>query len=213
MMKPKSLPVRILILAALSTALFACNLPIPAGDLLQQFLGPAEPSSTATIAVETIQAVLSPETTLVPTDEPCYYQWASQELPEVTGALQKYFQDAGQSDLTVAAGAFGENCLRADGSVVRFLTMYTDIYVTAPVDRLDNTSLLAERCETILRLVLDYPPEELPGSNEGYLGITFADPQGGVLNLWFRRLEGKAALDSGLSGEELLARLGRNGYP
>lgn len=197
-----------LILAALSAALFACNLPVPAADALQDLLGPPTPSPT--IAVETLQAVLAPEITAGATDEPCGYQWATQPLPEISQELQETFQKADQPDLTVAAEAFGENCLRADGSVVRFLTMYTDIRVIAPVQQLQDSQLLAKRVETILRLVLDYPPEKLPGSPEGYLGITFTDPQGKVVNLWFRRLDGKAALDSGLSGEELLAYLREN---
>ncbi len=197
-----------LAIALLSAFIFACNLPLPEVESLLDLAGP--PTPTPTIAVETIQAVLSPEITRAVTEEPCAYQWASQELPEITEALQKTFQDAGHPNLKVSAKAFGENCVRADGSVVRFLPMYTDIYATAPVPQLEDDLLLAERLETILRLVLDYPPEKLPGSPEGYLGITFTDPQGEMVNLWFRRLDGKAALDSGLSGEELLAHLSRN---
>lgn len=210
MMKPTRTFTLIMALSALGAVLTACNLPLPAADSLLDWIAPPTPTFTPTIAVETLQAVLEPEITQAATDEPCYYQWASQPLPEVTAELQRYFQDAGQPDLAVTAGAFGENCLRADGSVVRFLTMYTDIYVTAPVARLDDDLMMAERTETILRLALDYPPEKLPGSPEGYLGITFTDPRGSVVNLWFRRLDGKAALDSGLSGVELLARLRGN---
>jgi hypothetical protein len=210
-MKPNRTVALALVLAALGAALLACNLPIPTADLLRELMGPPMPTSTETIAVETVQAVLGPEITPAVTDEPCgYYQWASQPLPDVTEELQKYFQDAGQPDLKVTAGAYGENCLRMDGSVVRFLTMYTDIYVTALVAQLEDSQLLGEKTEMILRLVLDYPPEKLPGSPEGYLGITFTDPQGRVENLWLKRLDGKAALDSGLKGEELLARLRRN---
>ncbi len=193
-------------LALLSAMMLACNLPLPAAEVLTGMLEPA----TETIAVQTIQALLTPVVSPGAEDEPCGFQWATQPLPEVTQALQQYFNDAGQTNLKATAEAFGENCVRADGSVARFLTMYTDIRVTLAVAQLQDQALLAGQLETVLRLVLDYPADKLPGSLEGYLGITFTDPQGNVENLWFKRLEGKAALDRGLSGEDLLAELRAN---
>ncbi len=194
------------VLALLSALMLACNLPLPAAEALTGVLEPA----TATVAVQTIQALLTPVVSPGAEEEPCGFQWATQPLPEVTQALQQYFNEAGQTNLKVTAEAFGENCVRADGSVARFLTMYTDIRVSLPVAQLQDEALLAGQLETVLRLVLDYPAEKLPGSLEGYLGLTFIDPQGNVENLWFKRLEGKAALDRGLSGAELLAELRPN---
>jgi hypothetical protein len=51
-------------------------------------------------------------------------------------------------------------------------------------------------------VVSEFPVEETPGSQSGYVGITFEAP-GDELRLWFTQLEAQAAIDSGLRGEEL----------
>jgi len=188
-------------LAAMSIVLFSCNLPLPDFDSM------VERFRNKTPTVQTLPPILPPEMETGAEEEPCGYVWATQELPEVSQDLRIYFLNAGLDKFQVMAEAYGENCIREDGSPVRFLTMYTDVRVTLPAAQLQDEQRLAEQAETVLRMVLDYPPEKLPGSLEGYLGITFVDPQGQTENLWFKRLYGKAALDKGLSGVELLTYL------
>jgi hypothetical protein len=208
-MRMISNPGRVALLVVLvSVGLFACNLPI------QEASSPLEPleGELPTPNVPTLPINLTPDTILTPTGEStsCWYAWATQPLPEVTDSLEKYLLEAGYPNVEVVAEAFGENCVLPDGSVARFLTMYTDIRITLKVDQLENDRYLAEQAETFLRLILDYPPDKLPGSLEGYLGINFEDPQGNTEHLWFKRLAGKEGLDKGLRGEELLEYLRKN---
>ena len=202
-MKRIRMVVLFICLAALGLALLSCRLPLPDVNVIQEWIG----KKTPTTAIQTLPAISTPEISSGTEEEACYYMWASQPLPDITQDLQKYFLDAGYPDIQATAGAFGENCVRQDGSVAGFHTMYTDIFITVSVDQLEDEQSLAEQVEMIMRLALDYPAEKLPGSTEGYLGISLVNPQGQPENLWFRRIDGKSALDRGLTGIELLSEL------
>lgn len=85
----------------------------------------------------TAGAAITPSAAAV---QPCYFTWASQELPEVSAELQAAIQ-AVLPEATARAAAFGENCVAQDGSTT-FGAMQADFYVTVPVpDLQDNETL------------------------------------------------------------------------
>jgi hypothetical protein len=58
-------------------------------------------------------------------------------------------------------------------------------------------------------MVEQFPVEETPGPQPGYVGITFQAP-GDEVRMWFTQLEAQAAIDNGLQGEELYLALQAN---
>ena len=60
--------------------------------------------------------------------------------------------------------------------------------------------------ERVLVILDSFPAESIPGSEPGYVGVTF---QAGEkeLNLWFLVTDGKAARADGLHGAALLEKL------
>src|SRR5512134_2454021 len=80
--------------------LFACSLGVPAI--------PTPPPST------TIAVPASPTPTASgDASQNCGYQWAYQDLPELSGSLQQSIQEI-QPGAQARAYAFGENCILAD---------------------------------------------------------------------------------------------------
>jgi hypothetical protein len=127
--------------------------------------------------------------------------WAHEPLPE----LSNQFDAALKEVLPRASGstdAYGENCINAQGEVVRFLAMETDYYVTIPVETLEDKGALGEIIEQVLSVMAQFPVGETPGPQPGYVGITFEAPTD-ELRLWFPRRDAQAALENGLRGEEL----------
>jgi hypothetical protein len=131
----------------------------------------------------------------------CGFVWAREPLAE----LSKEFDDGAES-----SAAAGERLCRSlwrklpqqQGEVVRFLAMETDFYVTLEVKDLEDKRVLGELIEQVLGVVSEFPVEETPGPQPGYVGITFEAPSD-ELRLWFTQLKAQAAIDNGLRGEEL----------
>ncbi|TLN08757.1 hypothetical protein FDZ74_12075 [bacterium] len=152
--------------------------------------------------VEAHDATPLPEPT-----QPCGYQWAHQDLPEVSAQFQQAFDAAGLTDVTVRADAFGENCLNSDGSVQRFLTRQTDLYI-----QIQSADLSAETLggwlEQILAIIGQIPAENLPGpmSASASLGFEFTSGEA-TKNLWLERPQAFAALEDGKRGVELYQAL------
>src|SRR5512146_3024052 len=96
---------------------------------------PPSPTATAVPAVDTPRI----DPTSAPQD--CGYQWANQDLPKLSGEFQQAVQ-ALQPQAQASAYAFGENCIRSDGSIASFAAMETDFNVTLLVDDLANESVL-----------------------------------------------------------------------
>lgn len=140
-------------------------------------------------------------------DTQCGYQWATQPLPDVTAELQKRLERQNTLAAEVNAAAFGENCLLADGTVARFLAKQTDLYFQVPVADMEDTRNLGELAEGIILFVEDIPPDLLVGPNEGFIQINYSSAFGQMTSLWFQVSTGRAALDAGLHGEELFAKL------
>lgn len=135
----------------------------------------------------------------------CGFVWAREPLPE----LSQEFDAALKEALPQASGraeAYGENCINNTGEVVRFLAMETDFDITVKVETLADKQLLGNLIEQVLDVVAQFPVEETPGPQPGYVGITFEAP-GDEDRLWFPQQDAQAAIDTGLRGEELYLAL------
>ena len=163
-------------------------------------------------ACRPLPAPISPTPTETLTDPAyppqCAYVWARQELPELSAQVQQAFDEAGMTGVTARAGAYGENCVDEKGNVVYFATMETDFYVTVKVADLTDTENMGKLLEQILVLLDKFPPDQTPGPQPGYIGVTF---QAGddLLNLWFSVTAGEDARKQGLRGSALFDTLYR----
>jgi len=143
--------------------------------------------------------------------EGCGWIWANQDLPEVTSAFREALTAA---DLRfdperTYAYAFGENCLRPDGTVDHFAALQTDFVVTnTPPDPTDM-SALGDYAGTVLQIILnDFRPGIVPGPQPG--NVTFAFMGGREANRQQVLLtDAEAALQQGLVGVDLYQALFR----
>lgn len=162
---------------------------------------PAVMTPAPTLKTDTPPA---PELTAAPvTTEPCGYQWASQPLPSETETLQAALDQAGLSQFTARAEAYGENCVTASGQVAAFLTMQTDFHLLAGVADINDDDLLGQQVEAVLAVLSAFPPGTFPGPQRGYVGITFSQGQQ-TRRLWFRLASAQQALEEGQRGSALL---------
>lgn len=170
--------------------LCACNLP-----------GAGQPAP----ASEAVPEAASPSPTPDFADTACGFVWAREPL----AGFSEEFDRALKESLPQASGyaeAYGENCLNNQGEVVRFLAMETDFYVMLEVDSLENKQALGGLIEQVLEVVSQFPVEETPGPQPGYVGITFEAPEE-ELRLWFTQTEAQVAIGDGLRGEQLFLAL------
>ena len=180
--------------ALVISLLSACNLP---GTGV-----PAPPSSESTSEAGTRQTI---EPTQDYESTACGFMWASNPLPELSDDFDKALKEV-QPQASGYAEAYGENCIDNDGNVVHFLTMETDFHVTIKVNDLKEMQLLGKLTEKVLAVIAQFPPEDTPGPQPGYVGITFQAPMG-ELSLWFTQTDGETAIENGLQGEELFNAL------
>lgn len=135
----------------------------------------------------------------------CGFVWAREPLEE----LSKEFDAALKAVEPGASGraeAYGENCLNNQGEVVRFLAMETDFYATLQVEQLQDRQVLGGLLEQVLSVVAQFPVEETPGPQPGYVSVTFEAPTD-ALHLSFPQREAEAALENGLRGAALFDAL------
>ena len=171
----------------------ACNFP---------GTGVSAPPSETTVEAG-VQQTVEPTQDYESTD--CGFMWASNPLPELSGDFDKALKQV-QPQASGYAEAYGENCIDNEGNVVRFLTMETDFHITLKVNDLEDKQVLGKLIEQVLAVVATYSPEETPGPQSGYVGITFEAPTDKI-RLWFTQKDGEAAIESGLRGEELFNAL------
>lgn len=135
----------------------------------------------------------------------CGFVWARETLPDISQEFKEALKKV-QPQADGYAEAYGENCINSQGEVVRFLALETDFYVTLKVKDLGDKQVLGELIEQVLSTVAEFPPEETPGPQAGYVGITFDSP-GDDLRLWFTQTDAKTAIENGLQGKELFNAL------
>jgi hypothetical protein len=161
--------------------------------------------NTPTAVATAVPATQTPSPAVEAT-EPCGFQWAYEPLPEITQQLQAQLDQASSGGVSVRAEAFGENCVRADGSVDGFLAMQTDFYLTFDVQDLTDDSLLGDRLAAALPVLLEFPTDQLPGPARGRVSVTFqAGEQRQSLTFTLDRAQ--TVLDQGLQGAELYQAL------
>jgi hypothetical protein len=110
--------------------------------------------------------------TTAPNPQDCGYQWANQDLPELSSSFQESIQTL-QPEAQASAYAFGENCMLPDGSVGGFGAMETDFNITLPVSDLTNESDLGEWIVKVMQVIENIPPEQIAGPQPGRVSISF----------------------------------------
>ena len=142
-------------------------------------------------------------TTVVPTFEGCAYQWAYQDLPELSSSFQQAIQ-ALQSEAQANAYAFGEDCIKTDGSKT-FLAKETDFNITLQVDDLSNESELGEWIVKVMQVIEDIPPEQIVGPGPGRVSMFFqSNSDQKAINFYIDQYQ---ALPDGLSNSEIYQAL------
>ena len=102
----------------------------------------------------------------------CGYQWAYNDLPELTEQFDQTVKTLNPNS-TSHATAFGENCIAPDGQVVKFLAMETDFYIILPVTDLSNYESFGNWVAQVMQVVNSYPPDMLAGVNPGFVEFRF----------------------------------------
>lgn len=177
-------------LAAASAAVFALNR--------------SAPQTVEVPPTETIAAA-SETPTVTAEYKPCYFVWATQELPEI----QQEFQSAVQGlfpEAEARANAYGENCVAEDGSFT-FGAMETDFYISVPVKDTSDDAALGEIVERVVRLVFErFPRPKVPGPMDGFVEFSFAAESGNRV-IRVKLALARELLEKGLRGAELLQGL------
>ena len=172
--------------------LAGCNLPRPGASRATPATKTPVPSPTPTATMEYTQ---------------CYWNWATEALPEVTAQVQAAMEAALDVPVSATAEAYGEDCIdSATNEVAYFAAMETDFRVTVQVDTLANREVLGGLAEQILVVLDGFPTESTPGPQPGYVGITFVAGEE-ELRLWFTQADGESARALGLHGAALLDEL------
>lgn len=190
----------------------------------------ATPAAPGTVSPATTEAPLPIPTTAVPGPKPietfgtphieqppdgvltsapsdpgaCGYQWAYQDLPELSASIQQSIE-AIQPGAQATAFAFGENCVLSDGTVDRFIPMETDFNITLPVSDLTDESNLGELVVKTMQVITAITPEQIVGPRPGRVSLIFkaGSEQQGV-SFYINQFQ---ELPAGLSNAEIFQML------
>ncbi len=147
----------------------------------------------------------TPPPTETITYQSCYFNWATQPLPDVSRKIQAAMDRAGLTGVTATAEAFGEDCIDSrTNQAVGFGAMETDFRVAVEVFSLEDREELGRLLERILTVLDEFSTLAKPRA--GYVGVRFTSG-GQDLNLWFLVDDAKAARGQGIHGAELLEKL------
>lgn len=174
-------------LALLSLILIcACSLP----------LTPTAPASPATVTV-------TPTATPPPYGS-CGYQWAYQDLPELSAKFQQDIQSL-NPEAQAKAFAFGEDCIHADGTTKTFIPMETDFNIKLQVSDLSNESALGDWVVKVMQVIENIPPDRIVGPRPGRISLAFqtSNDQKSI-NFYIDQFQ---ELPSGLSSAEIYRAL------
>lgn len=183
-------------------------------QLLSTAGGPTEYArfdQTEQALIATYQGTVPPTSSPTPTGIPltCAWQWARQDLPDITQQAQTAFLASADPQIAVIqvrAEAYGENCLNTAGDIAYFAAMTTDFYLTVPVPSFTDVDQLAHILTTAYHTLLALPDDDLP-PNPGYLDITFTSAdESRRLRVMFSQL--RPAITDGLTGLPLLEAAG-----
>ncbi len=101
----------------------------------------------------------------------CAYQWAQEDLPELSREFQQAIQGL-QPSAKANAFAFGEDCVYEDGHA-DFTAMETDFNITLQVNDLTDESNLGEWIVKVMQTVENIPKEKIVGPRPGRVSIVF----------------------------------------
>ena len=138
-----------------------------------------------------------------PNPHECAYQWAYQDLPELSGDFLVSIQGL-QPEAQATAFAFGENCVHADGSTT-FLPMETDFNITLNVTDLDNESDLGGWIVKVMQIIEAIPADQIIGPMPARVTLIFQS--GGKQKAIQIHVDQYTALPAGLSSEEIYKAL------
>jgi len=139
-----------------------------------------------------------------PNPQDCGYQWANQDLPELSASFQSSIQ-ALQPEAQANTYAFGENCLHEDGSVGGFSAMETDFNITLQVTDLTNESDLGEWIVKVMQVIESIPQDQIVGPQPGRVSMIFqSNGDQEVVNFYINQYQG---LPAGLSNSEIYEAL------
>jgi hypothetical protein len=128
----------------------------------------------ATVSTPHIEQGPDGANTVVPSQpEGCAYQWASQELPELSAQFLQSLQQL-HPEAQGRAFAFGENCSQANSRIIRFIPMETDFDVTLPVNDIMDKAELGGWVVKIMQVIDAIPPDQIMGPRPGRVSIGFA---------------------------------------
>jgi hypothetical protein len=139
-------------------------------------------------------------TTMAPSNpQECAYQWAYQDLPQLSGDFLAAVQ-ALHPGAQATAFVFGENCVHADGSTT-FIPMETDFNITLQVSDIANESDLGDWIVKVMQVIEQIPADQIVGPRPGRVSIMFqgSGEQKGVSFY----IDKYRALPSGLSTTEI----------
>jgi hypothetical protein len=172
--------------------LAGCNLPRRAITILPTATSTATPTPTSTPTSEP------------PSSQDCYFNWATQSLPELSAEVQAAMEKAGLKGVTAVAEAYGENCYDSQtNKVVYFATLETDFLIDMDVPSLRDAEALGQSLDEILIVLDQFPADSTPGPQSGYVGVVFKAGTE-AMRLWFLQEKGIAAREQGLHGAALL---------
>lgn len=151
--------------------------PVPASTteaptVVPTAAGP-DPTLIVTLSTPHIEKPPNGEVTVSPSNpQECGYQWANQDLPELSRGFQQSVQ-ALQAQARASAFIFGENCILSDGSIGSFLPRETDFNVTLQVSDLTDESDLGAWIVKVMQIITAIPPEQIVGPLPGRLFLIF----------------------------------------
>ncbi|HET9910382.1 MAG TPA: hypothetical protein VFQ13_00765 [Anaerolineales bacterium] len=161
-------------------------------------------ASPQTVPPPTATSFALPTTAALPTSRGCAFQWAYQDLPELSSSFEQSIQ-ALQPEAQASALAYGENCIRPDGSVANFFARETDFDLILQVDDLVDEANLGKWIVQVMQVIENIPAGEIAGRGPGQVSIIF---QSGTaqskINFEFYRY---LALPAALSNAEIYKAL------
>ena len=124
---------------------------------------------------------VAPATNPPPTLETmaCSWQWATQPLPDLSADVAAALTGADFPVIEAGASAYGENCVRQDGTVDHFATMQTEFDITLAIASLDDRETLGNLVADVVAVLMDeFPVSETPGPNLGQIRLRFVTDDG-----------------------------------
>ena len=127
---------------------------------------PTTPQTVPSITME------EPPTSAPANPQDCNYQWAYQDVPELSTSFQQSLQ-ALQPEAQGNAYIFGENCILSDGSIGAFLARETDFNITLQVSDLNDEEDLGKWIKKVMQVITEIPPEQIVGPVPGRVSLVF----------------------------------------